>query len=126
MRNLPWNCLDYWYDNKTNISKQTLILSMILASIKFIYSSKHFDGQLLWLKISAGLVCISVFASLYQWTSYRDGSANSEIGYITDCLYSFWDRQKAEFCVLKLCAFFKPAIISFAQKRSFPKSNEQS
>ena len=29
-----------------------------------------------------------------------NGHANSEIGYTTDCLYSFWDRQKAEFCML--------------------------
>ena len=25
----------------------------------------------------------------------NNGRANSEIGYTTDCLYSFWDRQKA-------------------------------
>ena len=30
----------------------------------------------------------------------NNGRANSEIGYTTDCLYSFWDRQKAEFCML--------------------------
>ena len=29
-----------------------------------------------------------------------NGRANSEIGYTTDCLYSFRDRQKAEFCML--------------------------
>ena len=29
-----------------------------------------------------------------------NGRANSEIGYTTDCLYRFWDRQKAEFCML--------------------------
>ena len=29
-----------------------------------------------------------------------NGRANSEIGYTTDCFYSFWDRQKAEFCML--------------------------
>ena len=27
------------------------MLSIILVSIKFIYSSKHFDGQLMWYKI---------------------------------------------------------------------------
>ena len=36
--------------------------------------------------------------------------ANSEISYTTDNYYSFWDRQKAEFCMLQLCAFFPPAI----------------
>ena len=30
----------------------------------------------------------------------NNGRANSEIGYTTDCLYSFWERQKAEFCML--------------------------
>ena len=30
----------------------------------------------------------------------NNGRVNSEIGYTTDCLYSFWNRQKAEFCVL--------------------------
>ena len=35
----------------------------------------------------------------------NNGRANSEIGYTTDCLCSFWDRQKAEFCMLYLCAF---------------------
>ena len=35
---------------------------------------------------------------------------NSEIGYTTDCLYSFRDRQKTEFCMLELCTFFPPAI----------------
>ena len=39
-----------------------------------------------------------------------NGGGNSEIGYATDCLYSFWDRQKAEFCVPWLCTFFPPAI----------------
>ena len=29
-----------------------------------------------------------------------NGRASSEIGYTTDSLYSFWDRQKAEFCML--------------------------
>ena len=46
MRFLPWNCPDGRYDNKTNTS----ILSIILASIKFTYCSKHFDGQLMWYK----------------------------------------------------------------------------
>ena len=62
---------------------------MILASIKFIYSSNHFDGQLMWLKISAGLVCISVFASLYQWIRYSDGRANSEIVYALTAFTAF-------------------------------------
>ena len=30
----------------------------------------------------------------------NNSRANSEIGYTTDCLYNFWDRQKAEFCML--------------------------
>ena len=30
----------------------------------------------------------------------NNGRANSEIGYTTNCLYSFWDRQKTEFCIL--------------------------
>ena len=30
----------------------------------------------------------------------NNGRAKSEIGYTTDYLYSFWDRQKAEFCML--------------------------
>ena len=30
----------------------------------------------------------------------NNGRANSEIGYTTDCIYSFLDRQKAEFCML--------------------------
>ena len=30
----------------------------------------------------------------------NNGRMNSKIGYTTDCLYSFWDRQKAEFCML--------------------------
>ena len=30
----------------------------------------------------------------------NDGRANSEIVYTTDCLYSFWDRQEVEFCML--------------------------
>ena len=40
-------------DNKTNISEETLvyILSIISASIKFIYSSKYFDRQSMWYKI---------------------------------------------------------------------------
>ena len=36
----------------------------------------------------------------------NNGRSNSEISYTTDCLYSFWDRQKAEFFILWLCAFF--------------------
>ena len=46
MRFLPWNCPDGRCDNKINKS----ILSIILASIKFTYCSKHFDGQLMWYK----------------------------------------------------------------------------
>ena len=38
----------------------------------------------------------------------NDGRANSKIGYTTDCLYSFWERQKAKFCML--CEFFRRAI----------------
>ena len=37
------------------------------------------------------------------WATYEkcnNGRANFKIGYTTDCLYSFWDRQKAEFCML--------------------------
>ena len=30
----------------------------------------------------------------------NNGRANSEIVYTTDCLYSFWDMQKVEFCML--------------------------
>ena len=30
----------------------------------------------------------------------NNGRANSEIVYITDCLYRFWDRQKVEFWML--------------------------
>ena len=30
----------------------------------------------------------------------NNGRANSRIGYTTDCLYSFWDRQRAESCML--------------------------
>ena len=52
--------------------------------------------------------CITVcrfHARTQRWTctTYEEcnnSRANSEIGYATDCLYSFWDRQKAEFCVL--------------------------
>ena len=29
-----------------------------------------------------------------------NGRGNSEIGYTPDCFYTFWDRQKAEFCML--------------------------
>ena len=36
-----------------------------------------------------------------------------------DCLYSFWDRQKAEFCMLQLCAFFPPAINFCRSKDKF-------
>ena len=49
----------------------------------------------------------------------NNGCANSEIGYTTDCLYSFWDRQKAEFCGLLLCAFFPPAINFCRSKEKF-------
>ena len=45
--------------------------------------------------------------------------ANSKIGHTTDCLYSFWDRQKAEFCMLWLCAFFPPAINFCRSKEKF-------
>ena len=40
-------------DNKTNISKEAIvcILSIISASIKFIYSSKYFDRRSMWYKI---------------------------------------------------------------------------
>ena len=35
------------------------------------------------------------------WITVRpNGRANSEIGYTNDRFYSFWDRQKAEFCML--------------------------
>ena len=34
------------------------------------------------------------------YEKYNNGRANSEIDYTTDCLYSFWDRHKAEFCML--------------------------
>ena len=47
------------------------------------------------------------------------GRGNSEIGYTTDCLCSFWDRQKAEFCMLQLCAFFPPAINFCRSKEKF-------
>ena len=39
MKNLSRNCLDGRYHNKANTS-------MILASIKFSYSTKDFDGKL--------------------------------------------------------------------------------
>ena len=36
----------------------------MLASIKFIYSSKHFDGQLMWYKIEK--ICLTcVYFSVY-------------------------------------------------------------
>ena len=37
------------------------------------------------------------------WATYEkcnNGRATFKIGYTTNCLYSFWDRQKAEFCML--------------------------
>ena len=40
MKNLSGNCLDGRYDNSA-------IASIILASIKIIYSSKHFGGPLM-------------------------------------------------------------------------------
>ena len=51
--------------------------------------------------------CITVcrfYARVQSWTcatyeKSNNGHANSEIGYTTDCLYSFWDRQKAGFCI---------------------------
>ena len=39
---------------------------MILASIKFIYSSKHFDGQLMWLKY---LQTLCAFQYLLHYTN---------------------------------------------------------
>ena len=42
MKSPPGNCTDHRYDNNMTI-KQT---SKTLASIKFIYSNKRFDGQL--------------------------------------------------------------------------------
>ena len=39
--------------------------------------------------------------------------------YTTDCLYSFWDRQKTEFCMLWLCTFFPPAINFCSSKEKF-------
>ena len=53
----------------------------------------------------------------YEKSNNRHG--NSKIGYTNDCLYSFWDRQKAEFCLLQLCAFFPPAINFCGSKESF-------
>ena len=72
--------------------------------------------------------CITVHrfhARAQSWTcatyeKCNNGRANSEIGYTTDCLYSFWDRQKADFCMLQLCAFFPP-VINFCRSISgFP------
>ena len=39
-------------------------------------------------------------SSCTTYEKCNNGRANSEIVYKTDCLYSFWDRQKVEFCVL--------------------------
>ena len=50
----------------------------------------------------------------------NNGRANSEIGYTTDCLYSFWDRQKADFCMLWLCAFSPPSINFCRSISGFP------
>ena len=49
----------------------------------------------------------------------NNGGGNSEIAYATDYLYSFWDRQKAEFCMLWLCTFFPPAINFCRSKEKF-------
>ena len=50
----------------------------------------------------------------------NNGRANSKIGYTTDCLYSFWDRQKADFCMLWLCAFSPPSINFCRSISGFP------
>ena len=55
----------------------------------------------------------------------NNGRANSEIGYTTDCLYSFCDWQKKLNSVCwNYVHFSHQPLISVAQKRSFPKSNE--
>ena len=60
MKNLPQNCLDGRHDIKTNTSIR-------LISIKFIYSGKHFNGQLMCdirLKTSDCLDCMFSEADL--------------------------------------------------------------
>ena len=39
----------------------------------------------------------SIYATYKKCSNSR---ADSEIGHATACLYIFWDRQKAEFCML--------------------------
>ena len=47
----------------------------------------------------------------------NNSRANSEIGYTTDCLYNFWDRQKAEFCMVYYYAHFLPPVINFCRSK---------
>ena len=55
---LPYG--DGSYNNKTNTS-------IILASIKFIYSSKRFDGQSMWFKIkNICLTCLDFSVCLIK------------------------------------------------------------
>ena len=58
----------------------------------------------------------------------NNGRVNSDIGYTTDCLYSFWDIEtgrKLNSVCCNYVHFCHQPLISVAQKKSFPKSTVQ-
>ena len=71
--------------------------------------------------------CITVcrfYARVQSWTcatyeKSNNGHANSEIGYTTDCLYSFWDREECWFLHAVIICIFPPAINFCRSKEKF-------
>ena len=85
--------LNFDMENYSSLVNVKLLLKRILDS----YWNK------LLCKFCITIRCFHARVQSSTCATYKkcnDGRANSKIGYTTDCLYSFWDRQKAKFCML--------------------------
>ena len=80
-------------ENYSSLVNVKLLLKRILDS----YWNKFLCKFCITVRRSHGRVQGSTWATHKKC---NDGRANSKMGYTTDCLYSFWDREKAKFCML--------------------------
>ena len=89
-------CLDDSDLNMENYSS-LVVVKLLLKRILYGYWNKLLCKFCITVcRFHAGIQ--SSICATYQ--KCNNGRANSEISYTTDCLYSFWDRLKAEFCML--------------------------
>ena len=87
----------YWNKLLCKFCNISFILQLLLERILDIYWNKLLCKFCITVHCFHARVQSSACATYEKCNNSR---ANPEIGYTTDCLYSFWDRQKSEFGML--------------------------